>query len=191
MSSLARATVSSTATGDQPHEPWVLVAAGALITCVAIGAIFALAVFLQPMSIDTGWSRAGISSAMTLAFVSMGVAGFGWGALSDRVGPRVVVLAGALLLGLANVLASRASTLLEFQLLYGALMGVAAGSFFAPVIATTASWFDRHRTLAVSLVSAGIGVAPMTISPFAAWLVTHYGWRIRHSSSSASERGHC
>jgi sugar phosphate permease len=96
-----------------------------LITCVAIGAIFALAVFLQPMSIDTGWSRAGISSAMTLAFVSMGVAGFGWGALSDRVGPRVVVLAGALLLGLANVLASRASTLLEFQLLYGALMGVA------------------------------------------------------------------
>ena len=129
------------------------------------------------MSTDTGWSRGGISSAMTLAFISMGLAGFGWGALSDRVGPRVVVLTGAVLLGLANVLASRANTLLEFQLLYGALMGVAAGSFFAPVIATTASWFDRHRSLAVSLVSAGIGVAPMTISPFAAWLVTHYGWR--------------
>lgn len=177
MSTSTSATVASTAAADRPHEPWVLVAAGALITCVAIGALFALAVFLQPMSVDTGWSRAGISSAMTLAFLSMGVAGFGWGALSDRVGPRVVVLAGALLLGLANVLASRGSTLLEFQLLYGALMGVAAGSFFAPVIATTASWFHRHRSLAVSLVSAGIGVAPMTISPFAAWLVTQHGWR--------------
>src|SRR5947207_9307428 len=132
------ATVASAGPTDRPHEPWVLVGAGALITCVAIGALFALAVFLQPMSIDTGWSRAGISSAMTLAFISMGVAGFGWGALSDRVGPRVVVLAGAVLLGLANVLASRANTLLEFQLLYGALMGVAAGSFFAPVLATTA-----------------------------------------------------
>jgi MFS family permease len=175
--STSTGTAVASNVADRPHEPWVLVAAGALITCVAIGAIFALAVFLQPMSLDTGWSRAGISSAMTLAFVSMGISGFGWGALSDRVGSRIVVLAGAVLLGLANVLASRASTLLQFQLLYGALMGVAAGSFFAPVIATTASRFDRHRSLAVSLVSAGIGVAPMTISPFAAWLVTQHGWR--------------
>ena len=177
MNGMSNATVSTATSTERNHEPWGMVAAGALITCVAIGAIFALAVFLQPMSTDTGWSRAGISSAMTFAFISMGIAGFGWGALSDRIGPRVVVLAGALLLGLANVLASRATTLFQFQLLYGALMGVAAGSFFAPVIATTASWFDRHRSLAVSLVSAGIGVAPMTISPFAAWLVTHHGWR--------------
>jgi MFS family permease len=67
--------------------------------------------------------------------------------------------------------------LIEFQLFYGVMLGVAAGSFFAPVIATTASWFDRHRSLAVSLVSAGMGVAPMTISPMAAWLVTHHDWR--------------
>src|SRR5438045_9604878 len=122
MSDSINTAVASARAADRPHEPWGLVAAGALITCVAIGAIFALAVFLQPMSTDTGWSRAGISSAMTLAFISMGLAGFGWGALSDRVGPRVVVLTGAVLLGLANVLASRANTLLEFQLLYGALM---------------------------------------------------------------------
>lgn len=156
---------------------WSIVAAGALMTCVAIGVLFSLAVFLDPMSAATGWSRAGISSAMTFAFLSMGVAGFGWGALSDRIGPRLVVAAGTVLLGLAAVLASRAATLLEFQLYYGVLMGVAAGSFFAPVIATTASWFERHRSLAVSLVSAGMGVAPMTISPLAAWLVTQHDWR--------------
>jgi MFS family permease len=157
---------------------WSIVAAGALMTCVAIGVVFSLAVFLEPMSAATGWSRAGISTAMTFAFLSMGVAGFGWGALSDRYGPRVVVLAGTLLLGLATVLASRASSLLEFQLMFGVLMGVAAGSFFAPVISTTASWFERHRSLAVSLVSAGMGVAPMTIAPLAAWLVTRYDWRM-------------
>jgi MFS family permease len=70
---------------------WAMVAIGALMTCVAIGAMFSLAVFLEPMTRDTGWSRAGISSAMTLNFLAMGVAGFGWGALSDRFGTRKVV----------------------------------------------------------------------------------------------------
>jgi len=165
------------AAANQVDHNWSIVAAGALMTCVAIGVIFSLAVFLEPMSASTGWSRAGISSALTLAFLSMGFAGFGWGALTDRYGPRLVVLAGTILLGLSTVLASRASTLLEFQLFFGVMMGVAAGSFFAPVIATTASWFEKHRSLAVSLVSAGMGVAPMTIAPLAAWLVTHYDWR--------------
>ena len=65
---------------------------------------------------------------MTLNFIAMGVAGFGWGALSDRFGARIVVLAGAVLLGLGLVLASRATSQLEFQLTYGLLVGVAAGA---------------------------------------------------------------
>jgi len=73
-----------------PSYRWVIVAAGALMTCVAIGAMFSLAIFLQPMSVETGWSRTGISSAMTLDFLVMGAAGFGWGAASDRIGPRLL-----------------------------------------------------------------------------------------------------
>ena len=69
---------------------WVIVGVGALITCVAMGAIFALPVYLQPMADETGWSRAGISTAMTLGFVVMGIAGFFWGTLSDRIGARPV-----------------------------------------------------------------------------------------------------
>jgi MFS family permease len=156
---------------------WGLVAAGALMGCVAIGVVFSLAVLLQPMSTATGWSRAGLSSAMTLAFLSMGFAGFGWGMLSDRYGPRRVVLAGSLLLGLACVLASRAQTLLQFQLTYGVLMGVSVSSFFAPVISATAASFERRRNIAISLVSAGVGVAPMTMSPLVAWLGTQHDWR--------------
>jgi MFS family permease len=38
-------------------------------------------------------------------------------------------------------------------------------------------WFDTHRSLAVSLVSAGMGMAPMTMSPLAAWLISQYDWR--------------
>jgi MFS family permease len=156
---------------------WVIVAIGALMTCVAVGAMFSLAVFLQPMTEATGWSRAAISGAMTLNFIAMGIAGFGWGALSDRFGPRRVVLAGSVLLGLGLALASRATSQTAFLLTYGLVVGIAAGSFFAPMITATMSWFERHRSLAVSLVSVGVGVAPLTISPFAAWLVSFTDWR--------------
>ncbi|MGP8035649.1 MAG: MFS transporter [Steroidobacteraceae bacterium] len=156
---------------------WVIVGLGGLMGCVAIGAMFSLAVFLGPISAATGWSRAAVSSAMTLDFLVMGVAGFAWGAVSDRAGPRVVVLAGAIILGVGLWLASRATSLLLFQLGFGVLVGVAAGAFIAPVIATVTGWFDTQRALAVSLVSAGMGMAPLTMSPFAAWLISHYDWR--------------
>src|SRR5258707_2565237 len=109
-------------TGMNLSYRWVIVAAGALMTCVGIGAMFSLAVYLAPMSVETGWSRTGISSAMTLDFLVMGVAGFGWGAASDRFGPRAVVLTGAILLGLGLVLASRATSLTQFQLTYGMMV---------------------------------------------------------------------
>lgn len=156
---------------------WVIVALGGLMGCVAVGAMFSLAVFLEPMSIETGWSRAGISGAMTIDFLIMGVAGFGWGWASDRFGPRLVVLAGAVLLGAGLLVASQATTLLTFQIGYGVLVGLAAGAFFAPMIATVMGWFETQRALAVSLVSAGMGMAPMTISPIAAWLISDTDWR--------------
>ena len=159
------------------HYGWVVVAAGALMGCVAIGTVFSLAVFLQPMSAATGWSRTGISGAMTIVFVTMGLGAFGWGALTDRFGPMIVVLSGGVLLGVGLALASRATSLLEFQLIYGVIVGGSAGAVFVPTIATVTGWFDTHRSLAVSLVSAGMGVAPMTISPFASWLISTYDWR--------------
>jgi MFS family permease len=158
---------------------WVIVAAGALMTCVALGAMFSLAVFLDPMATATGWSRAGISAGMTLNFIIMGIGAFAWGAISDRCGIRIVVLTGAVMLGLGLFLASRAQSLMAFQLTYGILVGLAASAFFAPMMAATTAWFDTQRSLAVSLVSAGMGVAPMTISPLARWLLTTYDdWRL-------------
>jgi MFS family permease len=156
---------------------WVIVAAGAFMGCIAIGSIFSLPVFLQPMSTATGWSRTAISLAMTFNFLTMGIASFGWGMMMDRFGPRIVLLAGSSILGLGLVLASRASTVEEFQLSYGVLVGAGGGAIFAPLMATVTGWFDRHRSLAVSLVSAGMGVAPMTVAPIAAQLVLIYDWR--------------
>ncbi|APV50175.1 hypothetical protein BWI17_11060 [Betaproteobacteria bacterium GR16-43] len=156
---------------------WVIVAAGGLMGCVAMGAMFSLAIFLEPISRDTGWSRAAISSAMSVNFIVMGLGAFGWGWASDRFGARIVVMAGSVLLGLALVLASRATSLAAFQVTYGVLVGLSASAFAAPMIATVMGWFTTQRALAVSLVSAGMGAAPMTVSPMAQWLVSEYGWR--------------
>ncbi|HEY2313673.1 MAG TPA: MFS transporter [Streptosporangiaceae bacterium] len=81
--------------------------------------------------------------------------------------------------------ASQAATLGEFQLLFGVIVGLAAGSFYAPLTATTTSWFTRHRSLAVALVSAGIGIGSMTVAPFARWMITNYDWRIAMSGIGA------
>ena len=96
------------------HYRWVIVAAGGLLGCVAIGAMFSLPVFLLPISRDTGWSVAGVSGAMTIGFVAMALASVGWGSLSDRLGPRPVVVIGSLTLAASLALASRATSLVQF-----------------------------------------------------------------------------
>lgn len=171
------ATIAGMIRTSDSSYGWVVVAAGMLITSVGMGSLFSLAVFLQPMALDTGWSRTGISTAMTIDFLAMGVAAFGWGALSDRWGTRIAALSGSVLMGAGLVLASRATSLAEFQLLYGLLLGIAAGSFYAPLMALVAKWFERHRSLAVALVSAGMSVGSLTVAPFARWLISTYDWQ--------------
>ena len=159
------------------HYRWIIVAAGGALGCVAIGGLFSLPVFLRPIAQDTGWSTTGISTAMTLAFVALALGSIGWGYLSDRVGPRVVVLAGSVLLAGGLALASLATSLVAFQVLFGVVGGISAAASFAPLMACVTGWYDTRRSLAVSLVSAGMGMAPMTMSPLAAWLIEGHDWR--------------
>src|ERR1043165_7652693 len=156
---------------------WVIVAAGGLLGCVAIGAMFSLPVFLGAITRDTGWSVTGGSSAMTIAFLGPAATSMAWGNLSDRFGTRRVVLTGSIILAVSLALASRTTSLLAFQLTFGLFIGGSISAIFAPMMACVTGWFDTHRSLAVSLVSAGMGMAPMTMSPLAAWLVSNHDWR--------------
>ena len=156
---------------------WAVVGAGMLMTCIGIGAMMSLAVFLVPMSEQTGWSRAAISSVATIDFLCMGIGSIVWGMLSDRMGARRVVLIGGLLLAGGLYGASRATTLLELQLTFGVLIGAAAGSFYAPMISAATGWLHHRRNLAAALVSAGMGMGSMVVAPFAGWLLGQHDWR--------------
>lgn len=159
------------------HYRWVIVGAGGLLGCVAMGALFSLPVFLRPITQETGWSVTGVSSAMTIGFLAMAFTAMIWGTLSDRFGPLPVVLTGSIVLAASLLLASFAPSLLAFQFLFGVLAGASTAAIFAPMMAAVTGWFDTHRSLAVSLVSAGMGMAPMTMAPFAGWLITVHDWR--------------
>jgi MFS family permease len=74
------------------------------------------------------------------------------------------------------MVASQATTIEQFLIMFG-IVGVGAGSFYAPLTATTTRWFTRHRSLAVALVSAGIGLGSTVVAPFARWAITSYDWR--------------
>jgi MFS family permease len=156
---------------------WIIVAAGGVLGCVAIGAMFSLPVFLGSIARDTGWSVTGVSSAMTIAFLALAATSMAWGNLSDRFGTRFVVLGGSIILAVSLALASQTTSLLAFQLVFGLFIGGSISAIFAPMMACVTGWFDTHRSLAVSLVSAGMGMAPMTMSPLAAWLVSVHDWR--------------
>src|ERR1700758_1145477 len=162
---------------EQSRYRWVIVAAGGLLGCIAIGGLFSLPVLLQPIVRDTGWSVTGVSSAMTMGFLAMALTSMIWGTLSDRYGPLPVVLTGSVVIAVSLALASRTTSLFAFQFIFGVMVGGATAAIFAPMMATVTGWFDTHRSLAVSLVSAGMGMAPMTMSPLVAWLVSSHDWR--------------
>src|ERR1700737_711337 len=123
---------------------WVIVAAGGLLGCVAIGGMFSLPVLLQPIARDTGWSVAGISTAMTIGFLAMAFTSMAWGTLSDKFGPLPVVLTGSIVLAASLALASRATSLIAFQFVFGLMVGGSISAIFAPMMANQTGWFDLH-----------------------------------------------
>lgn len=156
---------------------WVVVGVGALITCVGMGALFSLGIFLKPIEESMGWSRTGISTIALINWIAMGAGSLVWGALTDRYGGRVVVLSGGALLGLGLVLSSQVTALWQLYVSFGVMVGFAVGAFYAPLTATATRWFVANRGLAVALVSGGIGFGVLTISPLVRWLSTVADWR--------------
>src|SRR5262249_21465560 len=151
--------------------------AAATAICIAMGAMFSLAVYFKPIEDTMRWSRTGISGIAGLNWLAMGVGSLVCGALSDRFGTRRVAVLGGLLLGLGLVLSSQVTALWQLYVTFGVMVGFAAGAFYAPLSATATRWFTTNRGLAVGIVSGGIGLGILVIAPLTRALVTAYGWR--------------
>jgi MFS family permease len=148
---------------------------------VAFGLQFSFSVFLVPLLEEFRWSRGAAAGAFSLSAVMQGALSPLIGALVDRVGPRRVILGGAIVLGVATVLASRVTSLWDLYVVVGALtaLGVCAVGW-VPSGALIAQWFARRQASMMGLAFSGMGIGVLAVGPLAQFLIDVHGWRVAY-----------
>jgi MFS family permease len=165
------------AAAASPALPWLMVGACAVMVAMGFGAIVNIAVFLTPLAVEFGWSRAELSLAYSMATIGTGVGGIVMGHFADRLPIRRVALCGAVVPGVALLALGRIDSTAELYL-YHALMGLLGiGAIMAPLNSLAGQWLLRNPGLAIGIVSAG-GAFGQGVMPFLArQLVLADGWR--------------
>jgi len=161
---------------DRLYYGWILVAAFTLVMAVAYGANFSFSVFLQPISDWFGWERATTSSPLALSLWISGLMAVVMGLMTDRLGPRSVVLLGAIA-GVGGYIVISQTRVLWHLYAGFAITAVNTSSVWTPLVSTTARWFTRRRVLAIGIVTGGIGVGQMFMPPLASFLIQKAGWQ--------------
>ena len=154
-----------------------IVAAGFIIQAVSIGAMFTYGIFFIEFQSEFGWSRATISGASSLAFLITGAIGVLAGRLNDRIGPRVLIIAAGISLGLAYMLMSRIQAPWQIYLLYGGLAGIGFSTHDVVTLSTVARWFVKRRGMMSGIVKVGTGTGQFVVPLIVTVLVAAYGWR--------------
>jgi len=152
--------------------------ASSLMMGMAFGTMLCVTVFLPPLEGEFGWARGLTSFAYSSSAFLNGLFGIFIGRLIDRISIRPIVLLGAVMIGLSQVLLSRIDSLWQLYLLYGVLVGALGGSaFLVPLTANIGFWFDRHKGLAMSVVLAGQSLGGAAMPLLARWLLGMMDWR--------------
>ena len=158
--------------------PWVVVGAVWLTLAIASGLYFSFPVFFVALLEEFGWSRGATAAAFSISSVMQGVLSPVVGMLVDRLGPRRIMLGGAVVLGVACVLASRIGALWSLYAVIGVLAatGLCAVSW-VPSGTLIARWFAERRGSMLGLAFSGMGAGVLVMGPLSQWLITAYGWR--------------
>jgi len=147
------------------------------ISVVCGGVWVILGIFFEPMLTEFGWTRVVLSGVYSLWIFLLTLFGIGVGRLTDKFGPRSVVTACSLFLGLGFFLMSRISAIWQLYLIYGVILGIGMSGLWIPVIATVARWFAKRRGMIIGIVLSGVSVGMIIVPPLATRLIITYGWR--------------
>jgi MFS family permease len=158
----------------------VVVAALFTVTSSVSTSLTAFGVFLPELTQAFGWSRGGVSVALTINLFVGGLAAFPVGWRADRHGPRGVLAVTVTTGAVGFALSSGIHQLWHLYLSYGLLVGLGASSIYVLAAATVARWFTERRGLALAVVLSGFNLGWLVGGPLAAFLIGLGGWRFAY-----------
>lgn len=157
---------------------WYIAGALAVTETMSYGIVFyAFSVFIKPMETDLGWSRAELSGGFSLALLVMAALAYPVGAWVDRHGARLLMTLGSLAAALLVLAWSQVQSLSAFYLIWAGLGVCGAAIFYEPAFAVIATWFERRRGVALSIVTFAAGFASTIFLPLSNALLEAFGWR--------------
>lgn len=163
----------------QRYYPWAVIGIAFLTVAVAFGTRNAFAVFLIAVIEEFHWSRGLASGVLMLGSVMWTISAPIIGILLDRLGPRIVLPGGAIIMALGFVVAGMARNVVEYYIGMGVFMGVGFATLTMTSQATFLSnWFIRKRGMAIGAAASGIGLGILLIVPWTQRLIAVYGWRV-------------
>jgi MFS family permease len=177
---VSNAAMTRTANRDGIESPyaWLRLAVSLLLMTIGGSGMYSVTVVLPRIQQEFGVDRGDASLPYTLTMIGFGLGGILMGKMSDRFGVVVPVMLGALGLGAGFVVAGSATTLWQFSLAQGLLVGLLGTSAtFAPLVADTSQWFERRRGIAVAVCMSGNYVAGAVWPPVMQHFIDSVGWR--------------
>jgi MFS family permease len=149
--------------------------------------VYSFSVFFKPLMEEFHAGRAAVSLAYTLKLIAAALCAAPIGWLTDRYGPRRVILISTGIFGsllLANRLFS--GSIAQFYCFY-VLLGFSVGGVGPiPYGSLVSHWFDRLRGLALGLTMLGIGLGAVIMPSLAQALIARFGWKTAYSILGAS-----
>jgi MFS family permease len=158
---------------------WRMVAASCALRVLGAGLhSFGFTVFFLPLSQDFNLNRTSTSLAFSLARAEGAIEGPIVGHLLDRYGPKPIMLAAVLLMGVGYLLFSQVNSYATFLLVYLGVISLAhAGGFMHAPMVLINTWFIRHRARAITVSSAAFGLGGVLVAPVLSIIVQTWGWR--------------
>lgn len=158
---------------------WYVVLGAFLILAINYGARYSFGVFVKPIAEQYDWSRSVISAGMSTMVLAYGIGGIFAGRLADRIAPRWIVTAGAILMSTGLFLTVLIHEPWHFYVTYGVFGGLGAACLGVVVCnSSVGKWFSRKRGLAIGIASIGVGAGTMVTVPAAGYIAKVYGWQM-------------
>jgi len=157
---------------------WIVLAAAFAMHMAYAGVHFSFGVFLKPIAAAMDWSRGATAFAYTLLWWASAPATFVLGWLSDRIGPRKILVFGGAIFGLGIFLSSTVESLWEFYLYFGVLGGIGRAAARAPLLSAVFQSFTKRKGLAVGLTLSGTGIGTLIFPSLARYIMSVSSWRL-------------